>query len=449
MKKVLFIVFPAIGHLHASFRMARVLKENGYVVLYAGPDLHKRYINTQGFQYHSLTSHPFAAGFEKRVYKKELKSKQPYLDELLARLTNRFYHDRKKELNELVDQFKPTHIILDSFISTDFIVVQSRLAAHNIKIFFMQTMLSTYQRTMSPPPTYGEVPDRNWKVAGAWMMYYLSNTLRSWTDRLLLLGCDDASLINKMFWCNKIPAKHGVLRAKAFQVSFGSITELVLAPEEFEVLPFTKLGFQTYVGSQVDTSRIEHFPADYLEFIKKVALLKEQKKIHLIYCSFGTLYEKRKAMVGGFLLKLIEVVADSDELHLIVSVDEKDLPAKVKPRSNIYISSQLPQLHVLKHCDAFISHGGLNSIKESILFNVPMIVYPLDMAWDQPGNCAKVSYHKLGMVGTLRKATKANIYQRITEVIDNPAYRENVMKMNGVTESKYSAHRFMNEFESL
>jgi len=53
-----------------------------------------------------------------------------------------------------------------------------------------------------------------------------------------------------------------------------------------------------------------------------------------------------------------------------------------------------PQLAMLSRASVMITNGGLGTIKECIWSCVPMIVLPC--SFDQPGNAARVVYHRIG-----------------------------------------------------
>ena len=44
---------------------------------------------------------------------------------------------------------------------------------------------------------------------------------------------------------------------------------------------------------------------------------------------------------------------------------------------NVHIFTFVRQLQVLKHADVFITHGGLNSIREAVHTEVPMLLFPV------------------------------------------------------------------------
>jgi UDP:flavonoid glycosyltransferase YjiC (YdhE family) len=61
---------------------------------------------------------------------------------------------------------------------------------------------------------------------------------------------------------------------------------------------------------------------------------------------------------------------------------------------NLTIADRLPQRRLLESTSAFVTHGGLGSIKEAIIAGVPMVVLPF--LYDQPFNAMRVRYHNLG-----------------------------------------------------
>ena len=92
----------------------------------------------------------------------------------------------------------------------------------------------------------------------------------------------------------------------------------------------------------------------------------------LIYISLGTIARDKMP----FFQACIRALADTDYAVLISigsqfkKEDFGELPG------NIFLENYAPQLEVLKHARLFISHGGMNSVNESLYFGVPLILFP-------------------------------------------------------------------------
>jgi len=72
----------------------------------------------------------------------------------------------------------------------------------------------------------------------------------------------------------------------------------------------------------------------------------------------------------------IEALKDSP-FEVIMSVgDEKNVTLFQNTPEHFHIKASVPQLEVLQNTDVFITHGGMNSVSESIYFEVPMVLMP-------------------------------------------------------------------------
>jgi UDP:flavonoid glycosyltransferase YjiC (YdhE family) len=68
-----------------------------------------------------------------------------------------------------------------------------------------------------------------------------------------------------------------------------------------------------------------------------------------------------------------------------------------------------------------VSHAGLNSVKESIYFGVPMILFPLIR--DQPSNAARAVYHGLAVKGAYANCSIERIRELLESIGRNPSIR--------------------------
>ncbi|XP_016079995.1 PREDICTED: UDP-glucuronosyltransferase 3A2-like [Miniopterus natalensis] len=102
-------------------------------------------------------------------------------------------------------------------------------------------------------------------------------------------------------------------------------------------------------------------------------------------------------------------------------------PKDIKLAANVKIVDWLPQSDLLAHPSIrlFVTHGGLNSVMESIQHGVPMVGIPLFA--DQPGNIIRVEAKNLG-VSILTEELKADtLALKMKQVIREKRYKSAVL----------------------
>eukprot|EP01004_Peranema_trichophorum_P000260 NODE_10290_length_526_cov_25.498759_g9643_i0.p1 GENE.NODE_10290_length_526_cov_25.498759_g9643_i0~~NODE_10290_length_526_cov_25.498759_g9643_i0.p1 ORF type:complete len:174 (-),score=43.24 NODE_10290_length_526_cov_25.498759_g9643_i0:3-494(-) len=72
----------------------------------------------------------------------------------------------------------------------------------------------------------------------------------------------------------------------------------------------------------------------------------------------------------------------------------EDCPGYDSLPNNIRLFTFVPQIDLLPYCSLFITHGGANSVNESLYFSVPLIVIPF--FGDQLGNGKQIQEVGLG-----------------------------------------------------
>ncbi|GAA2852892.1 hypothetical protein Acy02nite_51250 [Actinoplanes cyaneus] len=95
----------------------------------------------------------------------------------------------------------------------------------------------------------------------------------------------------------------------------------------------------------------------------------------VVYVSFGTIFHRRPD-----LLRTVITGAAETGAQVIASVG--DLAGELALPDTVITAPYLPQREVLERADVFVTHGGYNSVAESIRAGTPMLVIPL--AVDQP-----------------------------------------------------------------
>lgn len=93
--------------------------------------------------------------------------------------------------------------------------------------------------------------------------------------------------------------------------------------------------------------------------------------------------------------------------------------------SNFYIDNTLPQLEILSHVQAFITHGGFNSVHEALFTGVPMLALPL--VNDQHMVAKRISSLQLGISGSMKELTADILNEMMQILITDDTIKQNVM----------------------
>jgi MGT family glycosyltransferase len=81
----------------------------------------------------------------------------------------------------------------------------------------------------------------------------------------------------------------------------------------------------------------------------------------------------------------------------------------------------LPQTSIIPMCDLVITHGGNNTVTESLHFGKPMIVLPL--FWDQHDNAQRVHELGLGIRLDTYRFTDRQLHDALNRLLGNEALR--------------------------
>ncbi|WBB88950.1 glycosyltransferase [Verrucosispora sp. WMMC514] len=95
----------------------------------------------------------------------------------------------------------------------------------------------------------------------------------------------------------------------------------------------------------------------------------------LVFVSFGTIFFRRPELLRTAIMGAVKTGA-----QVIAAVG--DLAEELALPADVLTAPYVPQREVLERADVFITHGGYNSVAESIRAATPMLVIPL--AVDQP-----------------------------------------------------------------
>ncbi len=425
----LFVMSAAKGHFNASFGLARQVAASSYSVVYAAPLQLHQYVGQQGFSCVSLEGLPFGVNGEKALDDMAQAQRVKYFDGLIDRFYDKIYTARKEAIERLIAQTKPDLVFLDSFQSTDYILLYPRLEKYNFRVVFVQTMFSFHQQPNNLPLDCAIVPDADTQFKWHWRLHFVKRWFRFAWDTVIYFGKSNRRVVAQKA---KEVSIANIDYDQCFRVGFKNVPELLIAPQGLE---FTtqKQPYQHYLGLMVDVERVETINESVSVLL---ASLPAERK--LIYCSLGTLYGDygNKKSIVQFFKNLLIVATQLPDCEFIISLSDTFRTQLSGVPFNVHFFDYLPQIAILKRCTVFVTHGGLNSIRESIALAVPMLVYPVDLRWDQPGNAAKVAFHGLGLQGNMAKDNAQQIETKIKTLYQNTSFKERVLRFRNEDESR-------------
>lgn len=374
---------------------------------------------------------PFKAGIGHEAgYLKEKGLKHTLWHILLAMQKNRLYHDKINEFRALVGHLKPAAVIVDIFNSTELfplhvIFPQTALICFN-------PMLSTYKVDGFPT-----VSERSWSTANTqdYKIHQRGQVFQGWTTWIgSLFRWVYANQLKKLLAHSKLGEKNRMTENATYTILFNNIPEVLLAPLELELSPEIKMPSQHYLGLCVDKNRVDLGVDEGFQERFRSLLHKKKEGVKIIYCSLGTFYEDSNPGVVQFLNHLLTAIENlpiaAEFIFSIKTQTRQTLLYQRQLSPNVHFFAKVPQLQVLANADLHITHGGLGSVKESIYYEVPMLVYPLDLVYDQNGNGLKVENHGLGLRGVFNQDKPTLIREKIVNILENKTFRETIEKLN-------------------
>jgi MGT family glycosyltransferase len=136
-----------------------------------------------------------------------------------------------------------------------------------------------------------------------------------------------------------------------------------------------------------------------------------------ILVSIGTTFDHEHKK--SFFAKVIEALGN--ENLTVVVVSDPALFDQWPP--NFIVQSQVPQLELLPHLDAVICHGGHNTVCETLLNGLPMVVIPI--AYDQSHVAGRVVRTGAGQRLNFNRFKASHLKEAVYDILQNPDYRAN------------------------
>jgi MGT family glycosyltransferase len=143
----------------------------------------------------------------------------------------------------------------------------------------------------------------------------------------------------------------------------------------------------------------------------------------VLFISLGTAYNDR----ADFFALCTEAFAGTD-WHVAMAIGDRVDPARLgQIPANFDVRPYFPQPKVLQHARAFVSHTGMNSAMEALLYQVPLAAFP--QTPEQTANADRVQELGLGRLINPGHLSPHLLRHTVHEVATDPAIRTNLATM--------------------
>lgn len=415
MSKIIFFAQPTVGHTNAMLNIAVKLKGLGHDIKFIVPIAEKmspkildkmpnfiktslaipEKIKANGIDYISMDIPikqglgfwvlPLAKGFEETQFAVKVFSTSLY--------------KYSKEIEKIVLDEKPDAIVNDFFFIAPYIVAEK----YDIPCITIYHSGLPFSGKGIPPFGSGLTINGQWGWRGK--LYYI-------------LSKHNRKLVIKRY--KKTCKKMAISDIKDFDLykPYSKWLNLLLTAKEIEAPREINNDNTIYVGPRSSDKIIyskENFPFELLK-----------SNTPKIYVSLGTVFNNKpkvfkKILCGLEKMDFQVIVSAGGAYENLINYGFDD---------NILIFKSVPQLEILKKVDLVISHGGNNTINETLAAGKPIIAMPI--GGEQGDNASKIEYLKVGKRINVWNFSMKEILEKVKMVLNEPIYKENAEKIRKI-----------------
>ena len=374
MSKIAFFCIPAHGHTNPTLEVVKELIHQGHEVRYYSYECMREKIEATGVEYISCDDYDFEQKLTPADGKR-IAEDMSFAIEILVNSTLAMDTD----LLEQIKQWNPDCIVADSM------ALWGKLIAKKLNIPFVSSTTTFAFNKDSAKVMQGSLKDL-FKV-------------------LIQMG----------------KANKHIKRLQKNGYDIKNVLEIIQNDNDTNTIVYTSPEFQPCSDTFSD-KYVFVGPA-----IRPTNNVFEKTREKLVYISMGTVNNDMTI----FYKNCIDAFKDSNYqvvLSVGSQVDIKHLEeyvTKLDSTAQFHVLTWVDQIAVLLQADVFLSHCGMNSVNESLYYEVPLVMYP--QTSEQGGVANRVL--QLGAGIQLKKTTPSAILEAIEEVMDNFSYQENAVKI--------------------
>ena len=142
----------------------------------------------------------------------------------------------------------------------------------------------------------------------------------------------------------------------------------------------------------------------------------------IVFISLGSILNNRSDLFHTIVKSFHDI-----DVQLIISLGKSGitLDEKILPSDSIVVD-YAPQLEILSRARLCVTHGGMNTVMDSLSKGVPVLVLPI--SFDQPGTAARVKYHGVGEFILPESITENTVNYFAKQILGNDKYYAKAQK---------------------
>lgn len=373
--KALFLSLPLHGHTNPSLPLVRALVDRGDDVLYVSTDAFADRIREAGARFR-----PYRNAFLADL--RQLPDRTDALAWLLMRTTG-------EVLSEELDDFRaerPDYVITDSVAPWG----QWIGDALTVPVVTSVTTFAINRHVLASAFARGTRP----KSARVFL-----SKLRH-IARASLLG-------RRLRW------RYGVRGTGIMRLAFGcSDLNILYTSRLFQPCADTFDDRFLFIGPTIRPATVEaRFGPDELSHDP------------LIYVSLGTLFNAQPV----FYQRCFEAFRDAPVRVLMAIGTAISAGSLGPPPANVIVQASVPQVDVLRGASVFVTHGGMNSVSESLSLGVPMIVIP--QMGEQELVARQVEVFGAGLHLHKERVTAPGLLEAVQRLLQDDSFRSQCTRL--------------------
>ncbi|ARV59264.1 glycosyl transferase family 1 [Nostocales cyanobacterium HT-58-2] len=143
----------------------------------------------------------------------------------------------------------------------------------------------------------------------------------------------------------------------------------------------------------------------------------------LIYASLGSMQNTKQE-----IFECIAAACQALDVQLVITLGST-LNTQGLQRLPGYplVVQYAPQMEVIAKAKLTITHGGLNTVLDSLSYGVPLIAIPI--TYEQPGNAARIKWTGTGEVIPLTRLSISKLQAAIQRVLTEDFYLNNALRI--------------------